>query len=151
MAEKKLNIPLEPASTNFSTHESIGSLIKTTLEDSSQLIRGEVALIKTELSKQVVRAAIAIGLFLTSLTLILYSSFFFLFSMAKGLANFVPEWLGFLIIFLLMLLVSIIFIFIGIRLLRKLDGPQKSVKSLKETAQAFKGTAASQKSFSDRE
>ncbi|MEU7832628.1 MULTISPECIES: phage holin family protein [unclassified Nonomuraea] len=117
--------------------ESLGSLVAQASDQISTLIRSEIELAKAEFRFDAKRVGTAGGLFaaaafMAHLCLILAS-----FTIAYVLAQWLPNWVAFLIVTVFYLLVAGLLVFIGIRRLKGLAGMKRtarSIKGLKEIA-----------------
>ncbi|MDP1340738.1 phage holin family protein, partial [Klebsiella variicola] len=69
--------------------------------------------------------------FILAFTVLLFSSFFFFFFLAEMLDTWVPRWLAFLIVFLIMVVTTAILALLGYLRVRKLRAPEKTIESLK--------------------
>ena len=71
----------------------------------------------------------------------LYSSFFFFFFVAELLAEWLPRWASFGIVFVAMLLVTGLFVFLGIRKLKRIKAPERTIGTMKDTAAVLRHPA----------
>ncbi|MFG1697076.1 phage holin family protein [Nonomuraea sp. NPDC049309] len=117
--------------------ESLGSLVAQMTSHISALVRSEIELAKAEFRFDAKRVGTAVGMFaaaafMAHLCLILAS-----FTIAYALAQVMPEWLAFLIVTALYLLVAGLAVLFGVRRLKGLAGMKRttrSIKGLKEIA-----------------
>ncbi|MGP3962861.1 phage holin family protein [Nonomuraea sp. 3N208] len=117
--------------------ESLGSLVAQASSHISDLVRSEIELAKAEFRFDAKRVGTAGGLFaaaafMAHLCLILAS-----FAIAYALAQWMPNWLAFLIVTVFYLVVAGLLVFIGVRRLKGLAGMKRtarSIKGLKEIA-----------------
>ena len=117
--------------------ESLGSLVAQASDHISTLVRSEIELAKAELRFDAKRVGTAGGLFaaaafMAHLCLILAS-----FTIAYVLAQWLPNWVAFLIVTVFYLVVAALLVFIGTRRLKGLAGMKRttrSIKGLKEIA-----------------
>ena len=116
----------------------VGDIVKSITGDVKLLVRDEVQLAKAELVPAAKNAGIgagmfgAAGYFAISALLILY------FAAAFGLAEVLPTWLAFLIVGVVLLVIAAILGVIGLMLVRKVKGPQRTIASAKETVAELK-------------
>jgi hypothetical protein len=68
---------------------------------------------------------------------LLYSTFFMFFFLAELLDTWLWRWAAFLIVFVLMLVVTAVFALLGYLKVRRIRGPQQTIKSVKETTAAL--------------
>ena len=67
--------------------------------------------------------------------------FFFWFMVAWILAIWLPTWAAFTIVFVVMVLMAGLFAFIGLRKVKKMRKPERTIASLEATAAALKTAA----------
>lgn len=116
---------------------SIGDLVKDATAQVSTLVRAEVELAKAEITRDVKKGLTGSVFFILALVVLLYSTFFMFFFLAELLDTWVWRWAAFLIVFILMLVVTAVFAFLGYRKVRRIRGPQQTIESVKETTAAL--------------
>ncbi|WP_070379846.1 phage holin family protein [Rhodococcus sp. WMMA185] len=126
------SIPLSDVDAQTPAEASLGTLVKHATAQVSTLVRAEVELAKAEVTSQVKRGVQGGVFFILALTVLLFSSFFFFFFLAELLDVWIPRWLAFLIVFLIMVVATAILGLIGYRRVRKLRAPEKTIDSLKQ-------------------
>lgn len=126
------SIPLTDANPPGSA--SIGSLVRDATEQMSTLVRAEVALAKAEVTGEIRKGLTGSVFFILALTVLLFSSFFFFFFLAELLDQWMWRWAAFLTVFGLMVLTTIVLALLGWLKVRKVRAPQKTIGSLKQTA-----------------
>ncbi len=124
------------------TDPTIGRLVTDASRDISSLISKEIALAKSELKVSVKAGGLGIGLFAAAgfvavLAIIMLSVAFAYFIHWAGLGL---HW-AFLIVFGVYLLVAGLLVFIGIRKVKQVRGPDKAIAQGKEIPRALKGRA----------
>lgn len=118
---------------------SVGELAKQASEQMSTLIRSEVELAKTEVSTQAKRAGLSVALFVVAGALALYALTFGFIALAEGLnALGLTRWLSFLIVFVLLALVAGVLVLVGVKKIKRVGAPRRTIDSLKETAELTK-------------
>ncbi|WP_204449947.1 phage holin family protein [Actinokineospora baliensis] len=118
--------------------QSIGHLVKDATAHLSTLVRAEVELAKSEVTKEVKKGIKGSVFFIIALTVLLYSSFFLFFALAEMVADFgVLRSIAFGGVFLLMLAVSFLFTLLGMRKLKSLRAPERTISTVKDTAAAL--------------
>jgi len=118
---------------------SIGQLVSDASTHLSTIIRGEIELAKLELRSSVKNAGTGIGFFVAAAVLVLFSLVYGFQSLAEGIAALgVYRWLAFLIVFLLQLLVAGLFAWLGIKKVKRVRAPQRTLKTTKETVDYLK-------------
>ncbi|MEY7973211.1 phage holin family protein [Saccharomonospora xinjiangensis] len=139
-------VPYLPLSPDDATAQdaSIGSLVKDAAQQVSTLVRAEVELIKAEAVGEAKKAFRGSLFFVLAGVIGLYSSFFFFFFLGELIAEWLPRWAAFGIVFLLMLLTAGLAAYAGLRKWRRVRKPQRSIDSLKDTADVLRhrGTRA---------
>jgi uncharacterized membrane protein YqjE len=114
---------------------SLGELVAEASTHMSTLVRGEIELAKTELRSSVKNAGAGVGMFIAAGVLIVFSLTFGLIALAEGLvALHIWRWASYLIVFGLLLLVVAALVLLGIRSVKRVKAPQRSIASAKETA-----------------
>jgi uncharacterized membrane protein YqjE len=113
---------------------SLGKLVQDASESISTIIRGELELAKLELSSSVKNAGIGVGLFAGAGVLLAFSLTFGLIALAEGLiAIGLYRWLGYLVVFILLLLIIALAVFIGMKKVKKVKAPAKTIATGRET------------------
>lgn len=126
------SIPLSDPNAGPSGEPTIGSLVKDATTSMSTLFRAEVALAKAEIVGEAKKAGAGTGLLIVAGVMALYSSFFFFFFLAELLDEFLPRWLAFLIVFLVLVVVTCLAAFVGYIFFKKVRGPKKTIESINE-------------------
>ena len=116
---------------------SIGDLVRDATTQVSTLVRAEVELAKAEITRDVKKGLTGSVFFILALVVLLYSTFFMFFFLAELLSTWFWRWAAFLIVFILMLVVTAVFAFLGYRKVRRIRGPQQTIESVKETTAAI--------------
>ena len=116
---------------------SIGELVRDATTQVSTLVRAEVELAKAEITRDVKKGLTGSVFFIVALVVLLYSTFFMFFFLAELLDTWLWRWAAFLIVFILMLVVTAVFAFLGYRKVRRIRGPQQTIESVKETTAAL--------------
>lgn len=128
-------------STN-NTEPTLGALVASASRDLSSLVRGEIELAKAELTGEV-KAAVSGGVlfaaagFLALLATVIVSVAIGFALVSAGLV----AWLAFLIVAVVYLLVAGALVFLGIRRVKKISPPKRSITAAKDTVAALKGHA----------
>jgi putative superfamily III holin-X len=120
---------------------TIGRLVTDASRDISTLISKEIELAKSELKVSVRAGGVGIGLFGAAVFLVLLSivmlsmAFAYLINWnGDGLAL---QW-AFLIVFGAYVLLAALLVFIGVRSVKKVRGPERAIAQAQETKAAFK-------------
>ncbi|WP_214367429.1 phage holin family protein [Pseudonocardia sp. H11422] len=130
------SIPLspEPAHTG---DQSIGALVRDVTTHVSSLIRSEVELAKAEVSSEVRKGLQGSIFFVVAGTILLFSLFFLFFALGELLSLWLNRAAAFGIVFGFMVLLAAVFGFLGYRRVRKIRKPERTITSLKETAEVL--------------
>jgi MFS family permease len=134
-------IPLSGDDGSTANGQSIGSLVGQATQHMSTLVRAEVELARAEIVGEVKKGLKGSVFFLIAGAIGLYSSFFFFFFLGELLSDLWGQqwrWLAFLVVFALMLVVTVVFAFLGWRKVKKVRAPQRTITTVKETAAALK-------------
>lgn len=117
---------------------TIGRLIADTTRDFSALVRNEIELAKTEIKVSVRAGGISIALFavagfLALLAVVMISIAFALFLdwLFAGTAT------AFLIVFVIYLAIAAVLVLIGVRKVKQVKAPERTIESVKETKQVL--------------
>jgi uncharacterized membrane protein YqjE len=118
---------------------SLGALVKDASESVSTIVRGEIELAKLELRSSVKNAGTGIGFFGAAVVLLLFSLVYGFQSLAEGIAALgVYRWLAFLIVFALQLVVAALFAWFGIKKVKRVRAPERTMRTTKETVDYLK-------------
>ena len=108
----------------------------------STLVRSEIELAKLEITRRASRQGATGGAFFAVAAVIgAFSVFFFWFMVGWILAIWLPRWPAFTIVFFVMLLFAALFALLGLRKVKKVEKPEKTIASLEKTAAALKSAA----------
>jgi hypothetical protein len=116
---------------------SIGDLVKEATTQVSTLVRAEVELARAEITRDVKKGLTGSIYFIAALTVLFYSTFFFFYFVAELVAEWLPRWASFLIVFAFMVLATAVLALLGYRKVRRIRGPRETIDSVKETRDAF--------------
>lgn len=130
------SIPLSEEGTGSGGEQSLGNLVRDATTHISTLVRAELELAKTEMVGEVKKGVKGSVFFVLALAVLVFSLFFGFFTLAEGLhALGLWRWASFGIVFLLMLVVAGLLALLGWRRVRKIRKPQRTIDSLRDTAQ----------------
>ena len=116
---------------------SIGDLIKDATTQVSTLVRAEVELARSEITRDVKKGLTGSVFFISALVVLFYSTFFFFFFLAELLDTWVWRWVAFLIVLGIMVVVTAVLALFGYLKVRRIRGPRQTIESVKETRTAF--------------
>jgi hypothetical protein len=123
-----------------SDEPTIGRLVADTASDFSTLLRSEIELAKTELRFSVKAGGIGIALFAAAGFLALLAIVMISIAFGFGLTNIdgIGPALAFVIVFGVYILIAAMLAFIGVRKVKQVRAPEKTIEAVKETKQVFK-------------
>lgn len=112
----------------------IGVLFSSASEHVSTLIRGEIELAKAEITTSAKRGAIGAGMFGAAGVMLLFSVTFLFIALAEGLTALgLPRWVSYLIVWAFFLVIAALLVVIGLRLLKKVKAPERTIETLKDS------------------
>jgi hypothetical protein len=121
----------------LSAEPSIGELVKDATAQMSTLVRAEVELARSEITRDVKKGLTGSIFFIAAMVVLFYSTFFFFFFLAELLDTWLWRWVAFLIVFGIMVVVTAVLALFGYLKVRRIRGPQQTIESVKETRSAF--------------
>ncbi len=130
------SIPLAPEAPRAG-EQSVGDLVREVTTHLSTLVRAEVELARAEVTAEVRKGVTGSVFFAVAAVIGLFSLFFLFFTLAELLALVLLRWAAFAIVFGLMLLMAGIFGLLGYRKVRKIRKPERTIESLRESAQVL--------------
>jgi Putative Actinobacterial Holin-X, holin superfamily III len=133
--------PNRPASAaaGSAAEPSLGKLVQDASESVSTIIRGEIALAKLELTASVKKGGLGAALCAVAGVLLFFSLTFGLIALAEGLITAgLYRWLGYLVVFAALLVVIAVLVVIGVKLMKRVKGPQQTIAAGKETVAYLK-------------
>lgn len=131
------SIPLSREPVVPATEQSIGGLVREATSQASTLVRAEVELARAEVTREVKKGLQGSVLFIVALTIVLFSLFFLFFALAELLAIWLNRAAAFGIVFGAMILVAALFGLLGYLRVRRIRKPERTIASLKESAQVL--------------
>jgi uncharacterized membrane protein YqjE len=118
---------------------SIGELAKDASTHLSTIIRGEVELAKTEIRGSVKNVSTGAIMFIAAAVILVFSLTFAFVGLAELLIFFgLWRWAGYAIVFGFFLLVAALLVFVGVRKVKKVRAPERTIATAKDTAQFLK-------------
>lgn len=138
--------PTAPPSTTASSaavvaadEPSLGQLVSDVSTHVSTLVRGEIELAKLELRSTVKNAGTGVVLFAAAAVVAVFSLVYGFQALAEGIAALgVYRWLAFLIVFAFQLVVAGVFVLLGVRKIKRVKAPEKTIRTTKETVDYLK-------------
>jgi uncharacterized membrane protein YqjE len=131
------SIPLAPEPSRSAEDMSIGRLVREATEHVSTLVRAEVELARAEVTAEVKKGLQGSVFFVVALTILLFSLFFAFFALGELLAIWLDRAAAFAIVFGIMLLAAALFGLLGYLRVRKIRAPERTMSSLRESAQVL--------------
>lgn len=129
------SIPLAPEPVRSPADQSIGGLVREVTTHLSSLVRAEVELARAEVTAEVRKGLQGSLFFVVALVIALFSLFYLFFTFAELLDLVLPRWAAFAVVFGAMLLLAGLFGFLGYLRVRRIRKPERTISSLKESAQ----------------
>ncbi|MGY1600710.1 phage holin family protein [Geodermatophilus sp. SYSU D00815] len=111
---------------------SVGELVQSAMTDMSTLVRAEIELAKTEMSRSAKKAGIGAGAFGAAGVLLAFAGIYFFFFVAELLAEWLPRWAAFLIVFAVIAVAAGLAALVGMRTIKKIEKPERTIESLRE-------------------
>ena len=132
------SIPLtDEAAFDATGNQSIGHLVKDATAQLSTLVRAEIELARAEITREIKKAVLGGIFFIIALIVLLYSTFFVFFYLADQLTVWLPRPAASAIVVGVMWVVVALFVFLGIRKVRRLRAPERTISTLKGTTAAL--------------
>lgn len=132
------SIPLTKEPVVSAADQSIGGLVREATAQVSTLVRAEVELARAEVTAEVRKGLQGSIFFVVALVVALFSLFFLFFALGETLSALLDSrTAGFWIVFGLMILVAGVFGLLGYLRVRKIRKPERTISSLKESAQVL--------------
>jgi hypothetical protein len=128
------SIPLASETARPAGEQTIGGLVRDVSTQLSNLVRAEVELAKAEVTAEVRKGVTGSVFFAVAAAIGLFSLFFFFFALAELLSLWLLRWVAFAIVFVLMVLGAALFGFLGYRKVQKIRKPERTIESLRESA-----------------
>lgn len=133
-ADRGAGTSSSPTPAKHAAEASIGQLVNQATESVSTIIRGEIQLAKLELRASVKNAGVGAGAFIAAGVLLVFSLTFGLIALAEGLiAAGLYRWLGYLVVFAILLFVIAVLVLIGVRKVKRVKAPQRTIETGRET------------------
>ena len=133
------SIPLtDETARDVAGEQSVGGLIKAVMTQVSVLLRAEIELAKLELKAEAKKAVTGGIFFIAALTIAMFSLFFFFIGLAELLADLGMYRSGaYYSVFGIMIIAVIVLVLLGIRKVRRLRAPARTIETIKDTAAAL--------------
>lgn len=114
-------------------HPSVGTLVKEASTHFSTLLRSEIELAKTEVKTEVKKGVAGSGMLAAAGVIVAVALPFLFVALAELLTDPIglARWLSYLIVFVLFLLVAGVLAMVGIRKVKKIRAPERTISSMK--------------------
>ncbi|MGB3440855.1 MAG: phage holin family protein [Actinophytocola sp.] len=138
-------VPSIPLSDDASTpgDQSIGGLVRDATTHLSTLIRGELELAKSEVTGEIKKGLTGSVSLIIALVVLLLSIPFLFVAFSLGINDLLDwedhPWAGFLITFVIFIVVVALLVFVGIRKFKRIRAPQRTIDSAKDTIATLRG------------
>ena len=110
---------------------SVGTLVQSAMADVSTLIRSEIELAKAEIGTSAKKAGISVGLFAAAGVLAAFAGIYLFVTVAEALTALgLPRWVSYGIVTVFLLILAGIAALIGMRLLKKIEKPERTLETL---------------------
>ena len=117
----------------MSEKQSLGTMISGVTQDISTLLRGEIELVKAEISQQARTVASGSGLLVAAGVIAGTGALFLLLTLAWLLDEWLPTWAAFGIVTLLLIITAVILGLVGKKQLERVKGLEASPASIEKT------------------
>ena len=128
---------VEPAAAT--NDKTIGQLVVDIKTDLTDLVKSEVALAKAELADDAKAAGLGAGLFAGAALFGFFALMLLFIGASLTLALLLPEWLSFLIVGVLLLVVAGVLALVGKSKISKVKAPERTIATGKDSVKALKG------------
>jgi len=127
-------------SQNEAPERSLGQLVADATHDITSIVHSEIALAKAEIGADAKRVALGAGVFVVAGVLAFLALILLLFSAVYGfVAAGLAQWLSFLLVAGILLLVCVILGLVGVVAFKKLNGkPERTIKNAQDTIAAIR-------------
>jgi hypothetical protein len=116
-----------------SDEPSVGTLAQSAMADLSTLIRGEVELAKAEIGRSAKKAGVGVGAFGAAGVVLAFAALFFFIALAEFLTWLgLTRWISYLIVWFGLVLVAALAALIGMRTLKKIEKPERTLETLRD-------------------
>ena len=125
---------------------SVGTLVQSAMADMSTLVRAEIELAKAEIGKTAKKAGISVGLFAAAGVLAAFAGIYLFVTLAEALTALgLPRWVSYGIVTVLLLVLAGLAAFIGLRMIKKLEKPERTMETLSDLPEVLHREAPGQR------
>ncbi len=119
---------------------SIVELVRSAAADTTELVKQQIELTKTEIQQNVKTAGSAFGILAVGAAILGMGGIFLLVTIAYVLVQLgLPVWAGFGIVTLFLFIVGAILVLVGRKRAKTVQGPERAVAALEATKATFRG------------
>ncbi len=141
-----MTVTTRPSSTAADARHAgepkVGQLVEDISKNLSTLLHSEIELAKLELKVSVKNAGVGVGFFGAALVLLVFSLTFGLIALAEGIhAMGLYRWLSYLIVFLLLLIVVGLLVWRGLKKVKRVKAPARTIATSKDTVAYLKANS----------
>lgn len=111
---------------------SIGTLVQSAMADVSVLIRNEIELAKAEIGRSAKKAGIGVAAFAAAGVMLAFAGIYFFVTVAEAIALALPRWAAYGIVTLALGGAAGMAALVGLRLIKRLEKPERTMESLRE-------------------
>jgi uncharacterized membrane protein YqjE len=133
--------PTRTAGVAGTQEPSVGALVQSAMADMSTLIRNEIELAKTEMTRSAKKAGVSIAMFVVAGVLLALAGIYFFVAVAEAIALALPRWAAFGIVTVALVLVAAMAGLVGYRLIKKIEKPERTMESLRELPEVMRREA----------
>jgi len=121
---------------------SLSALVADVPRLLSELVRGEIESLKSEMVDKLKNAGIGVGLFVGAALFALFALIVLIAAAVLGFAEIMPAWAAALVVAGILLVIVAILVFVGLALVKKgtPPAPTETIESIKSDVRAIKGT-----------
>jgi membrane protein implicated in regulation of membrane protease activity len=119
----------------------VGALVQSAMADMSTLIRNEIELAKTEMTRSAKKAGVSIAMFVVAGVLLALAGIYFFVAVAEAIALALPRWAAFGIVTVALVLVAAMAGLVGYRMIKKIEKPERTMESLRELPEVMRREA----------
>lgn len=128
--------------TGKTKKRSLFSLIGSIPTQLTELVRSEIEQFKAELIRKLKHAGIGVGFFAIAVVIAVFAIGVFTAAAIMGLSVVLPAWLSALIVGFVLLVLTGVFVLLGINQLKKGNPePKETIESVRKDVRVIKGTA----------
>jgi uncharacterized membrane protein YqjE len=133
--------PTRTAGVAGTQEPSVGALVQSAMADMSTLIRNEIELAKTEMTRSAKKAGVSIAMFVVAGVMLALAGIYFFVAVAEAIALALPRWAAFGIVTVALVVVAAMAGLVGFRMIKKIEKPERTMESLRELPEVMRREA----------